>query len=125
MDKRLPLFMLLAMGILVGSQLLMRWLDPVVKPVAKPVDKGNNTAPVHQGTGTVAANQGSGTVAVAQGTGANLAEATPDGASAQSEPDPNLPEQYVTLGSLDPKQPARMLVTITNRGAAVVRAFRW
>jgi YidC/Oxa1 family membrane protein insertase len=32
------------------------------------------------------------------------------------------PEQLVTLGSLDPSSPYRMLVTFTNRGAAVVRA---
>lgn len=30
--------------------------------------------------------------------------------------------QYVTLGSVDPESPYRMLVTLTNRGAALVRA---
>ena len=30
--------------------------------------------------------------------------------------------QWVTLGSMDPKSPYRMLVTLTNQGAAVVRA---
>ncbi|HEX5471852.1 MAG TPA: YidC/Oxa1 family insertase periplasmic-domain containing protein [Lacipirellulaceae bacterium] len=32
------------------------------------------------------------------------------------------PAQYVTLGSLDPKSGYRMLITLTNRGAAVVQA---
>ena len=36
-----------------------------------------------------------------------------------SEPEP--PLRYVTLGSMDPKSRFRMLVTLTSRGAAVVR----
>ncbi len=32
-----------------------------------------------------------------------------------------VPETFVTLGSLDPKSPYRMLVTLTNRGAGVTR----
>ena len=35
MEKRLPLFMLLAIAVLVGSQMLMHWLNPP-KPVPKP-----------------------------------------------------------------------------------------
>jgi len=35
--------------------------------------------------------------------------------------EPAVPEAWVTLGSLNPKSPYRMLVTITNRGAAVYR----
>lgn len=126
MEKRLPLFMLLAVAVLVGSQLLMNWISPP-KPVAKRADKGKGTLPVVQTTATVAANQGSGTVAVAQGTGSAVVEATGNASASLAEPDPKLPEQFVTLGSLgslgslDPLQPTRMLVTITNRGAAVVR----
>ncbi len=36
-------------------------------------------------------------------------------------PDEKLPEQWVTLGSADPASDYRMLVTLTNRGAAVER----
>jgi YidC/Oxa1 family membrane protein insertase len=35
--------------------------------------------------------------------------------------EPELPEQWVTLGSADSADPYRMLVTLTNRGAAVAR----
>ena len=35
--------------------------------------------------------------------------------------EPPVAEQWVTLGSADPADPYRMLVTLTNRGAAVVR----
>ena len=34
-------------------------------------------------------------------------------------PEPETREKWVTLGSADPKEPYRMLVTLTNRGAAV------
>ncbi|MCE9553103.1 MAG: YidC/Oxa1 family insertase periplasmic-domain containing protein [Planctomycetes bacterium] len=121
MEKRLPLFMLLAVGILVGSQLLMHWINPP-KPVGKQADKGKGTVAVVQSTATIAAAQGTGTVAVAQGTGPTVATIGENVSAVPSEPDPKLPEQFVTLGSLDPQQPYRMLVTITNRGAAVVRA---
>jgi len=111
MEKRLPIFMLLAVAILVGSQLLSNWLWPT-----KRVDKKNGTAAATQGTGTQAAQQGTGTVAAAQGTVTEAVAAGP-----QVEPDPQLPEQFVTLGSLDRSQGARMLVTFTNRGAAIAR----
>ncbi len=38
------------------------------------------------------------------------------------EPPVDLPTRYATLGSADPQSPYRMLVTLTTRGAAVVRA---
>ena len=41
------------------------------------------------------------------------------GAAAATEP--AIAPQWVTLGSADPKDPYRMLVTLTNRGAAVER----
>jgi len=111
MEKRLPIFMLLAVAILVGSQLLTNWLWPPPKRVAKK----DSAAPVTQGTGTQPAQQGTDTIAAAQGTGAEAV------AGPQPEPDPQLPEQFVTLGSLDRTQGARMLVTFTNRGAAIAR----
>ena len=37
------------------------------------------------------------------------------------EPDPEQPEHWVTLGSADPKDPFRMLVTLTSKGAALAR----
>ncbi len=40
----------------------------------------------------------------------------------KQEEQPEQPTQYVSLGSIDPASPYRMLVTLTNRGAAVVRA---
>ena len=42
----------------------------------------------------------------------------------QAAPEPEQPEKYVTLGSADPdpaKNPYRMLVTLTTKGAALAR----
>ena len=39
----------------------------------------------------------------------------------QAAPEPAAPEQWVTLGSADDADPYRMLVTLTNKGAAVAR----
>ena len=39
----------------------------------------------------------------------------------KAAPEPEVPEQWVTLGSADEHDPYRMLVTLTNRGAAVAR----
>ena len=36
-------------------------------------------------------------------------------------PPPTFPPQWITLGSVDPKSPYRMLVTLGNRGASLVR----
>ncbi|MEN6405221.1 MAG: YidC/Oxa1 family insertase periplasmic-domain containing protein [Thermoguttaceae bacterium] len=42
-------------------------------------------------------------------------------AAAAVHAEPESPERWISLGSADPKAPYRMLVTLTNRGAAVTR----
>ena len=39
----------------------------------------------------------------------------------EAAPEPEIPEQWLTLGSMDANDPYRILVTLTNRGAAVAR----
>ena len=39
----------------------------------------------------------------------------------QAPPQPKEPERWLTLGSANPDDPYRMLVTLTNKGAAVTR----
>ncbi|MCC6126685.1 MAG: YidC/Oxa1 family insertase periplasmic-domain containing protein [Pirellulales bacterium] len=40
---------------------------------------------------------------------------------AEAAPEPAIPEEWITLGSVDPDGPYRMMVTLTNRGAALAR----
>lgn len=56
--------------------------------------------------------------------GAGHGEAgAPGGEAAPPEapPEPQLPEKWISLGSVDPADPYRMLVTLSTRGAAVAR----
>ncbi len=51
----------------------------------------------------------------------SAAKPQPAAMAAAISPEPETPEQWITLGSADPKDPYRMLVTLTNRGAALQR----
>lgn len=131
MEKRFVLFIVLSFGILIGYQYLMLALfppkpkppvaqnepadqpkpdakdenrpdkgekpegKPGEKPAAKPVEKPAKPEPKEK---------------PAEEPGEKPAEAKPETVIA---------EQWVTLGSADPASPYRMLVTLTNRGAAV------
>ena len=47
--------------------------------------------------------------------------AAANGGQPAAEAEPARPEEFITLGSVDPASDYRMLVTMTNRGAAVRR----
>ncbi|HPP54129.1 MAG TPA: PDZ domain-containing protein, partial [Thermoguttaceae bacterium] len=136
MEKRFILFLVLSFGILVGYQYLMLLLFPpapkkqVVKnppEVAKeakpeqapeqkpkPKEKEKETpSPVGQKTTPKEDKE------------SPQEKVVPEEKPAKAEPKPEEkevfpPEQGVTLGSADPASPYRMLVTLTNRGAAIV-----
>ena len=42
-------------------------------------------------------------------------------AAVEAPPEPAIPEEWLTLGSVDPKGPYRIMATLTNRGAALAR----
>ena len=67
---------------------------PAEKPVEKPAEKSGEKAPEK-----------------------------PEKLAAEAQPaaEPEAPEAWVTLGSADPADPYRMLVTLTSKGAAVAR----
>lgn len=48
-------------------------------------------------------------------------DAEPSADASPLEAEPDVPAQFVTLGSVDPQSPYRMLATVTNVGAAVRR----
>lgn len=110
MDKRFFSFLILAMAIMMGWQLLMRQLFPPPPP-----------APVAQ-------NQDAPPAAPANPNGANPANAqNPPAVGPAVAPAANVvpqqasPPTWTTLGSLDADGKYRMLVTFNNRGAAVER----
>lgn len=114
MDKRFVLFLVVSVAIVLGHTYVMNFLYPPKPPVAaKP--------------GPVAADK-----PAAKADAKEAKPAQPEVKAPAVKPDakpaeiqsstPEVPEKLVTLGSLDPNSPYRMLVTFTNRGAAVARA---
>ncbi len=127
MEKRIVLFLLLAIGILFANyyiQTLLRPKDPPAQQQAnkvplkgkdKPADKGKDAAkkpPVDNAAAT--SNDTAGDAKVGE-------VANADAAKEHVAKEVKVDEQYFTLGSRDPASGYRMLVTLTNRGAAVER----
>lgn len=116
MDRRFFSFLVLAMAIMVGWQIIAARLFP---PPPKPEPAAGERAAAHaEGEKPADAPQ-------------KEPEKKPDGA-AQAKPAakpappavaeaPEAAPAWATLGSLDPQSPYRMLVTFGNRGAAVLR----
>lgn len=113
-EKRLILFVVLSAVILVGQSFVLRWMQgppPPHKPVAavdadQPPDAAPEAADPLQPAG-----QPPGAESQQPPAQDELAPAT------ESAPD----RKWLTLGSLDPDSPYRMLVTLTNVGAALER----
>jgi YidC/Oxa1 family membrane protein insertase len=94
--ERNTIFLILLLGLLVFQ---MMTAQPAKKPdLDKPLDKVENKEKKADKTDIKTA--AAGTVAVDK---------------------TNVLPQYITLGSLNPKKPYKMLVTLTNQGAAVTR----
>ncbi|MHB8901717.1 MAG: YidC/Oxa1 family insertase periplasmic-domain containing protein [Thermoguttaceae bacterium] len=106
MLERTLLFVTLSIGILwFQSYLMSRNRPQAQKPVEQAEDLKPKEEPVQ-----------------AQKDGASVGPAAGPDQRPEAEEQPQLPTRYATLGSADPASPYRMLVTLTTRGAAVVRA---
>jgi YidC/Oxa1 family membrane protein insertase len=137
-DKRFTLFAILVAAIFVANQIIYSLIFPPPprqavakkdqaakveqaqdakgKPADKPNGKLADKPPVPQ------ADQNDGPpVQPAAEAPAVAADDAPKDADAATEQPPAVPPQWVTLGSANPADPYRMLVTLTNRGAAVER----
>ncbi len=121
MDRRFVLFLVLSFAILLGYSALTqhlfprRPLPPQAAGAAKEPAKAEPEKPKAK-----RAPEGPG-----EKPGVKPAEKPEKAPPAiQAPPEPELPEKYVTLGSADPdpaKNPYRMLVTLTTKGAALAR----
>ena len=102
MERRYVVFFAIALAIVITSQMLQAWLYP--RPPARPADVA---APAEQEA-----------VADAEPTAEEAAETATAEPESPGEP---VARRRFTLGTLDPADPARLLVTLTSRGAAVER----
>jgi YidC/Oxa1 family membrane protein insertase len=138
MDKssdsgRLALFIVLVALVFLANIYLQAWLNPPPKkPVIaeKPAEVANSAAGQAKSspqkkpseTGKPAGEKAKPAPAEAGGAKPKPdAKAKQKGPEKPAPPEPEIPDQWATLGSADPNSPYRMLVTLTNRGAAVER----
>src|SRR5271163_2201642 len=117
MEKRLIAFMVLAfLCIMVNFWFTSKFVKPPARAVA---EKKPDDAPK--------ADKAKPDVAKPDAAKPDTAKTAPkvaakaDKAAPIVAPGETLPEQWATLGSADPASDYRMLVTLTNRGAAVER----
>ncbi len=133
MEKRLALFIVCSALILIGHLMLRQALlprppaadqaaealedtPPDAKPPASPPDA---QAPPDAKASSDTATQ---TPPDEAGAGSDAHEATPAAEPAKPKPSaPSVPPQWLTLGSYAPDSSSRLLITFTNRGAAIER----
>lgn len=115
MDKRFVLFLTVSVMIVVAHSYVMMLVSPP-KPLPPPKPAAVAGAQAGQKPEAKAKPEAE---AAAKAVEAAKPEPMP---AEKAKSEPHAPEELVTLGSLDPASSYRMLVTLTNRGAAVVRA---
>ncbi len=120
MEKRFVSFLLASLCIVVGYSLLMQALAPQVPVRAPQEDQAlldGADAPAAEGP-----EGPEGALEEPSAAGDAVGQKIPPGQTERRALPGEIPEQWFTLGSADPASPYRMLVTLTNRGAAVVDA---
>jgi len=115
-ERRYVVFFAIALAIVVSSQMLQAWLFPAPPAaVAEKEPAGPDAQPVAEKKEAKAPTEAEGTTETAEDSPAE------DSPAEDSPADDAAARTRFTLGSLDPSDPARMLVTLTSRGAAVER----
>ncbi len=112
MERRFVLFLVLSFAILLGYSALMQQLNP-----PKPQQQ---QAAEHKGDEQPSDKEPTAEKPVDKLTDKPQDKPAPT-IKAVIEPEPEQSEQWVTLGSADHKDPFRMLVTLTTKGAALAR----
>lgn len=124
MDRQFQKFLLASAAVLILNFAVMWWMQKH-RPPAAPRGQANLAAEKKDGAAGKKAEAKK--LAQAKKPQEELADAgKPKRAEAERKRKPaakprQVDEEWVTLGSGDPSQPYRMLVTLTNRGAAVER----
>src|ERR1700742_1734260 len=126
MEKRLIAFMVLAfLCIMVNFWITSKFVKPAAPVVAeqKKKDGAEKTAANKAGADKAGADKAGPDKTAAGDDKPDAGKKAPGVAAAKpiEAPKEKVPEQWVTLGSADPASDYRMLVTLTNRGAAVER----
>jgi YidC/Oxa1 family membrane protein insertase len=113
MEKRFITFLLLSFIVLTVNMMLMRWLQPPAPVAQKAVAEAEEEA-----------EKPAEPAAEKQGAAENADEEAAQAAAPKqpaAPPPPDEPEEWFTLGSIDPASGYRELVTLVNTGAAIQR----
>lgn len=138
MEKRLTLFFVLSVAILLGHQMVMSWLNPPRPKPAEEVAQQDAEAGDDNGPATKANGDAGAESPAAEGEKPATEPSAEDGKPSEPEGSAEKPAgqpaetekakdeqvvepQWATLGSLDPTTGYRLLVTLTNRGGAIER----
>jgi YidC/Oxa1 family membrane protein insertase len=131
LERRHIQFIAISLAIILAGQVLQAWFfPPPPKPAARPplaaaedaaADDGFDGAADGRDTGRGAEAAVTETPAAEGGVVAAAPRAEVQDALAAADEPSTTARRRLTLGSLDPAQPARMLVTFTSQGAAVER----
>jgi YidC/Oxa1 family membrane protein insertase len=114
-EKRLVAFLLLSTALMAGWMLVLHTFGPKQPPA--PLPEGPGVAEVQPGQDDPQRPEEDPKQPGEEPVGPPDEVREP----ADGEPLPTVKQQWVTLGSVDPSDPYRLLVTLTNRGAAVER----
>jgi len=120
--ERYILFLVLVFGIFMLNMYLMSVFGPPPKkgvPKEPAVEKEHAAAPRDEKAPEPKPPQAG--ESPEPGRGAERAPAAKPAEKAGADDRPGWPRRYATLGSVDPRSPYRMLVTLTSQGAAVAR----
>ncbi len=135
MEKRLVIFLLCSVLILTGHMLFVRMFAPPRPAAQQAPDKRDSKTPPGKETPPRPDAKAPGEEPAKEATDATSAQPTTPEASklgavestantppaVQTPPVPAVPQQWLTLGSYAPDSPHQLLVTLTNRGAAIER----
>ncbi len=129
MEKRLVIFLVCSVLVLTGHMLLTRALlppRPVDQQVAGDADdpppSGKDDATQPERTPPAAQNQDVSADATAAAKPTEIGPAESETPEATAPPvAPDVPQQWITLGSYAADSPYQLLVTLTNRGASIER----
>ena len=118
MERRFVIFLVLSFGILSGYYWLMQQLNPPrPRPAQEQAQAAADKDKPKAGSEKDKPKPKAGKPTVEK----PLTTAEKVAPAIQAAPEPEVPEQWITLGSAADADPYRMLVTLTNRGAAVAR----
>jgi cytoskeletal protein RodZ len=120
MERRLILFLVVSFALMVGyTTVLQKWPGAKVaenQPAAAQVEKKAADKDKPQAEAKKTAEKGTAEKQPAAEKNAEKEPKPEAKATAEAPAEPPISEEWLTLGSVDPKDPYRMMVTLTNRG---------